>query len=38
MIALTIIAVAVATLGWRWMLDRAPEIRPHSVTRWRPRG
>ncbi len=38
MIALTIIAVAVATLVWRRLLDRATEIRPHSVTRWRPRG
>lgn len=38
MIALAIIAVAVATLAWRRLLDRASEVRPHSVTRWRPRG
>jgi hypothetical protein len=31
-------AVFVAAFVWRMLLERAVEIRPHSVTRWRPRG
>lgn len=38
MIALAFIAVVAATLVWRGLLERASEVRPHSVTRWRPRG
>lgn len=38
MIALAFTAWAVATLVWSWLLDRASEVRPHSVTRWRSRG
>ena len=39
MIALVIAgAVFVAAFVWRRLLERAVEVRPHSVTRWWPRG